>query len=104
MGTPFGMITTVQSNVYPVEVEAIKKIFFTAQQALLHVLATAPAVSLLRLPADVDKTGVAKDGINKSKLFHICAKINHEITSFDNLTFATFSKGADLVMDQPWAG
>jgi hypothetical protein len=54
-GTPFGTITTVQSDAFPVEVEAIKKIFFSAQQALIQALATAPAVTLLQLPVDDEK-------------------------------------------------
>ena len=83
------------------EVEAIKKIFFPAQQALIQAPATAPAVTLLQLPADVEKEVVAKDGINKLKLFHICGVINPESTSFDTLTFAMFSKGMDLVVSQP---
>ena len=47
LGTPFGTITTVQSNAYPVEVEAIKTIFFLVQQVLLQALPTALAVTLL---------------------------------------------------------
>jgi hypothetical protein len=46
-GTPFGTITMVQSDSYPVEVEAIKKIFFPVQQVLLQAPVTAPSVTLL---------------------------------------------------------
>jgi hypothetical protein len=47
---------------------------------------------------------VAKDGINKLKLFHICGTINPESTSFGTLSFSPFSKGMDLVVNQPRAG
>ncbi len=102
-GSPYGTITTVQSNAYPVEVKAIKKIFFLTQQALPQGLATSSALTL-QLPADVKKDVVAKDGITKLKLFHICRMIDPESTSFNTLSLATFSKGMDLVMSQPCAG
>jgi hypothetical protein len=102
-GSPYGMITTVQSDAYPVEVEAIKKIFFPTQQALPQGLATSSALTL-QLTAVVEKEVVAKDGINKLKLFHICGMINPESTSFDNLSLAMFSKGMDLVGSQPRVG
>ncbi len=47
---------------------------------------------------------MAKDGINKLKLFHISGTISPESTSFDTLSFALFSKGMDLVVNQPCAG
>jgi hypothetical protein len=96
-GAPYGTITTVLSNAYPVEVKAIKKIFLLVQYAPPQAPATASAVTL-QLPGDVKKKVVAKDGINKLKLFHICGTINPESTSFDTLSFAPFSKGMDLVM------
>jgi hypothetical protein len=86
-----------------VEVEAIKKMFFPMQQALPQGQATSSALTL-QLLADVKKEVVAKDGINKLKLFHICEMINPESTSFDTLSLATFSKGMDLVVSQPCVG
>ncbi len=100
---PYGTITTVPSNVYPVEVKAIKKIFLLVQYVLPQAPATASAVTL-QLPGDVKKEVVAKDGINRLKLFHICGMINPESTSFDTLSFALFSKGMYLVVNQPHAG
>jgi hypothetical protein len=97
LGSPYGTITTVQSNTYPVEVKAIKKIFFSMQQALPQGLATSSALTL-QLPADKKKEIVAKDGITKLKLFHICGMIDPESTLFDTLSLATFSKGMDLVV------
>jgi hypothetical protein len=104
LGPPYGTITTVQSKTYPVDVEAIKKIVFLAQQVLPQAPATALSVTL-QLPADVEKAVVAKDGINKLKLLRICGTINPESTSFDTPSFPTFSKkGMDLVLSQPCAG
>jgi hypothetical protein len=102
-GAPYGTITTVPSNAYPMEVEAIKKIFLSVHYALPQAPATASAITL-QLPVDVKKEVVAKDGINKLKLFHICGMINPESTSFSTLSFAPFSKGTDLVVNQPCAG
>ncbi len=69
LGTPNGTITMVPSDAYPVEVEAIKKIFLSVQYALPQAPATASAITL-QLWGDVEKEVVAKDGINKLKLFH----------------------------------
>jgi hypothetical protein len=102
-GAPYGTITMVPSNAYPVEVEAIKKVFFSVQYELPQAPVTVSAVTL-QLPGNVKKEVVAKDGINKLKLFHICGTINPESTSFDTLSFALFSKGMDLVVNQPRVG
>ncbi len=73
------------------------------QYALPQAPATASAVTL-QLPGHVEKEVVAKDGINKLKLFHICGTINPESTSFNTLSFAPVSKGMDLLVNQPCAG
>jgi hypothetical protein len=44
-GAPYGTITTVPSNAYPVEVKAIKKIFLSVHFALPQAPATASAVT-----------------------------------------------------------
>jgi hypothetical protein len=64
----------VPSNAYPVEVEAIKKIFLSVQYKLPQAPVTASAITL-QLPGNVEKEVVAKVGINKLKLFHICGTI-----------------------------
>ncbi len=103
LGAPYGTITTVPSNAYPVAVEAIKKIFLLVQYKLPQAPVTASAITL-QLLGNVKKKVVAKDGINKLKLFHICGTINPESTSFNSLSFAPFSKGMDLAVNQPHAG
>jgi hypothetical protein len=101
--TPYGTITTVQSEDYPKKVGNIKKIFF-AQQALPQPV-PVPALSAvtLQLPADIEKEVVAKDGINKLKLFHICGTIDPESTTFGTIAYSTFSPGMEIVLGQPRA-
>ena len=92
---PYRTITTVQSEDYPKEVGDIKKIFF-AQQALPQpVSVPAPSAVTLQLPADIEKEVVAKDGINKLKLFHICGMIDPDSTTFGTITYPTFSPGME---------
>jgi len=57
----------------------------------------------LQLPANIEKEVVAKDGINKLKLFHICGMINPESTTFGTITYSTFSPGMEIVLGQPRA-
>jgi len=98
---PYGTITTVQSEDYTKEVGDIKKIFF-AQQALPRpVSVPASSAITLQLPADIEKEVLAKDGINKLKLFHICGMIDPDSTAFGALAYPTFSSGMDIVLSQP---
>jgi len=100
---PYRTITTVQSEDYPEEVGDIKKIF-SAQQALPQpVPVPASSAVTLQLPADIEKEVVAKDGINKLKLFHICGMIDPDSTTFGALTCPTFSSGMEIVLSQPRA-
>jgi len=100
---PYGTITTVQSEDYPKEVGDIKKIFF-AQQALPQPVPVPASLAVtLQFPADIEKEVVAKDGINKLKLFHICGMINPESTTFGTIAYSTFSQGMEIVISQPRA-
>jgi len=100
---PYGTITMVQSEDYPKEVGEIKKIFF-AQQALPQpVPVTASSAVTLQLPADIEKEVVAKDGINKLKLFHICGMIDPDSTTFGVIAYPTFTLGMEIVLGQPRA-
>jgi hypothetical protein len=94
-GAPCGTITTVQSEseVYPIKVVDIKKIFFAQQALPQQVPVPASSAVTLQLPADIEKEVVAKDGINKLKLFHICGTINPESTSFGTIM--------EIVISQP---
>jgi hypothetical protein len=87
---PYGTITTVSSDDYPKEVVDIKKIFFAQQMLLPTVSVPASSAVTLQLPADVEKEVVAKDGINKLKLFHICGMIDPDNTTFGTIAYPTF--------------
>jgi len=101
---PYGMITTVPSEDYPKEVIDIKKIFFAQQALPQQVPVPASSAITLQLPADFEKEVVAKDGINKLKLFHICGTIYPESTSFGTtLKYPMFSPGMKIVISQPRA-
>ncbi len=98
---PRGAITTVQSNAYPMEAEAIKKIFLPAPQAPpQQVPATASALTL-QLFANIKKEVVAKTGIHNLRLLHICGKIDQASTTFGNLSYPTFSTGMEVIWGQP---
>ena len=100
---PYGTITTVPSDDYPKEVIDIKKIFLAQQMLPPTVSVPASSAVTLQLPADVEKEVVAKDGINKLKLFHICGTIDPDSTTFGTIAYPTFSPGMEIVVGQPRA-
>ncbi len=55
LGAPNGTITTVPSDAYPVEVEAIKKIFLLVQYELLPQAPVTASAITLQLLGDVEK-------------------------------------------------
>ena len=100
---PYGRITTVQSEDYPKKVGDIKKIFFAQQALPQQVPVPASSAVTLQLFVDIKKEVVAKDGINKLKLVHICGMINLESTTFGTIVYSTFSPGMEIVLGQPRA-
>jgi hypothetical protein len=100
---PRGVITAVQSDAYPMEVKAIKKIFLLSpQMPPQQVPATASALTL-QLSADIKKEVVARTGIHNLRLLHICKKIDQASTTFGNLSYPTFSMGMEVILGQPRA-
>jgi hypothetical protein len=98
---PCRAITTVQSDAYLMEAEAIKKIFLPAPQAPpQQVPATASALTL-QLSANIKKEVVAKTGIHNLRLLHICGKIDQASTIFGDLSYPMFSTGMEVVLGQP---
>jgi hypothetical protein len=74
--SPFGAMTLVQSDDYPVTAHVIKDLFQLSPQAMAPTLAPyAPSNVMLHLPAKADKESEAKKGIVKLMLFHICGDI-----------------------------
>jgi hypothetical protein len=72
---PRGAITTVQSNAYPMEAEAIKKIFLPAPQAPPQQIPVTASALTLQLSTNIEKEVVAKTSIHNLRLLHICGKL-----------------------------
>jgi hypothetical protein len=101
---PFGAMSLVQLDDYPVTAHVIKDLFQLSSQAVALTLASyAPRNFLLHLPAEADKESEAKKGIVKLMLFHILGNINIEATSVSNITPAVPLKGMQVVLNQPHA-
>jgi hypothetical protein len=101
---PFGAMTLVQSDDYPVAAYVIKDLFQLSPHAIAPTLASyAPGNVMLHLLAKADKESEAKKGIVKLMLLHICAGIDIEATLVSNIIPATLSKGMQVVLNQPCA-
>ncbi len=101
---PFGAMTLVQSDNYPVAAHVIKDLFQLSPQAVAPTQASyAPANVMLHLPAEADKEFEAKEGIIKLMLLHIRGDIDIKATSVLNIIPATPSKGMQVVLNQPCA-
>jgi hypothetical protein len=100
---PFGAMTLVQLDDYPVAAHLIKDLFQLSPQAIAPTLTSyAPSNVMLHLPAKANKKSEAKKGIVKLMLFHICGDIDIKATSL-NITPAIPSKGMQVVLNQPCA-
>ncbi len=102
--SPFGALTLVQSDDYPVAACVIKDLFQLSSWAIAPTLASyAPSNVMLHLPAEADKESEAKKGIVKLMLFHIRGDIDIKTTLVSNITPAIPSKGMQVVLNQPRA-
>ncbi len=100
--SPFGAMTLVQWNDYPVTVHLIKDLFQLSPQAVVPTLASyAPGNVMLHLPAEADKESEVKKGIVKLMLLHICGNIDIKAKLVSNIIPATPSKGMQVVLNQP---
>jgi hypothetical protein len=101
---PFGAMTLVQSDDYPVAAHVIKGLFQLSPQAIVPTLASyAPSNVMLHLPAEANKESEAKKGIVKLMLFHIRGDIDIKATLASNITPAVPLKGMQVVLNQPCA-
>jgi hypothetical protein len=101
---PFGAMTLVQFDNYPVAARVIKDLFQLSPQAVAPTLPSyAPGNVMLHLPAKADKESEAKKGIVKLMLLHIRGDINIKATLVSNIIPATPSKGMQVVLNQPHA-
>ncbi len=97
---PYGLISIVDSDLFPVEADELRNFFILAQTT------SPPAAALLnlntltlQLPSDVEKEAKAKKGLTKFLLFHICGKLNDDSTSFGNLSYPEPSQEMKIVLD-----
>jgi hypothetical protein len=101
---PFGAMTLVQSDDYPVAACVIKDLFQLSPQVFALTLASYALSNVtLHLPAKADKESEAKKGIVKLMLFHIRGDINIKATLVLNIIPAIPSKGMQVVLNQPHA-
>ncbi len=97
---PCGLISIVNSDLFPVETDELHNFFVPAQ------ITSPPAAALsnlstltLQLPSDVEKEANAKKGLTKLLLFHICGKLNDDSTSFGNLSYPEPSQGMKIILE-----
>jgi hypothetical protein len=94
---PYGAMTLVQSDNYPVTARIIKDLFQLSPQAVAPTLPSyAPSNVMLHLPAEANKESEAKNGIVKLMLFHICGDINIKATLVSNITPAIPLEGMQV--------
>ncbi len=97
---PFGALTLVQSDDYPVAACVIKDLFQLSPQAIAPTLASyAPSIVMLHHPTKADKESETKKGVVKLMIFDI----NIKATLVSNITPAVPSKGMQVVLNQPCA-
>jgi hypothetical protein len=100
--SPFGAMTMIQSDDYPVAAHVIKDLFKLSPQAFAPTFASyAPSNVTLHLPAKADKGSEAKNGIVKLMLFHIRGNIDINATLVTNIIPAVPLKGMQVVLNQP---
>jgi hypothetical protein len=101
---PFGAMTNVQSDDYPIAAHALKEIFQLSHQILAPTLSSFPSRNvMLQLPPEIDKESEAKKGIIKLMLLLICGNINIESPMVSDIFLAPPSKGMQVVLNQPRA-
>jgi hypothetical protein len=97
---PYGIITFVDSDLYPVEADELRKIFIPALTSPLPATAHSTLNTLsLQLPSNIEKEAKAKKGLTKLLLFHICGKLGNDSTSFGNLSYPKPAQGMRVVLD-----
>ncbi len=97
---PHGFISIVDSDLYPVEADELRKIFIPALTSPLPATELSNLNTLtLQQPSNVEKEAEAKKGITKLLLFHICGKLSNESTSFGDLSYPKPAQGMRIVLD-----
>ncbi len=97
---PHGLISIVDSDLYPVEADELRKIFIPAQTTSPPAAALSNWNTLtLQLPSDVEKEAEAKKELTKLLLFHICGKLNDDFTSFGDLSYPKPAQGMNIILE-----
>ncbi len=85
--SPFGAMTNVQSDNYPLAARVLKEIFQLSPQILTPALPSFPSGNVMfQLPSEIDKESKAKKGIIKLMLHLICGNIDIETTTVSNIS------------------
>jgi hypothetical protein len=94
---PFGAMTLVQLDYYPVAAHVMKDLFQLSPQAVASTLTSyAPGNVMLHHLAKANSESEAKKGIIKLMLLHIRGNIDIEATSVLNIIPAAPSKGMQV--------
>jgi hypothetical protein len=97
---PYGFITFVDSDLYPVKADELRKIFIPALTSPLLATAQATLNTLtLQLPSNIEKEAKAKKGITKLLLVHICGKLSNDSTFFGNLSYPKPAQEMKVVLN-----
>jgi hypothetical protein len=97
---PHGFNTFVDSDLYPVKADKLRKIFIPASTSPLPATAHSILNTLtLQLPSNIVKEAEAKKGITKLLLFRICGKLSDDYTSSGNLSYPEPAQGMRVVLD-----
>jgi hypothetical protein len=97
---PLGFISIVDLDLYPVEVDELRKISIPALTSPIPATAFSNLNTLtLQLPSNVEKEAEAKKGITKLLLFHICGKLSNESTSFGDQSYPEPAQGMRIVLN-----
>jgi hypothetical protein len=96
---PHDFITFVDSDLYTVDADKLRKIFIPALTSSLPATAHSTLSTLtLQLPDNIEKEAEAKKGIT-NLLLHICGKLSNHSTSFVNLSYPEPAQGMRVVLD-----
>ena len=100
---PFGAMTNVQSDDYPLVARVLKEIFQLSPQILAPSLPSFPTGNvMLQLPSDIDKESEAKKGIIKLLLL-IRGDIDIESTTVSDTSLPSPSKGMQTGFHPSWS-
>jgi hypothetical protein len=94
---PFGAMTNVQSDDYPLAACILKEIFQLSPQILAPTSPFFPSRNvMLQLPSEIDKESEAKKGIIKLMLLLIRGDIDIESTTVSNISLPPHQKACRL--------